>query len=148
MKWILIALVALGCGDKKQAPAEGSAAARPAAITQEMADTFEAYVVVFEKLTADVEHAGTDCRAALAVVQRDGKDVTALAPRGDRLREAVQAFKGDKPAGEWFATTYTERMKTAAMKLAPLETNCANDTELKTALGDVMGQFPMMKKKH
>jgi predicted RNase H-like nuclease (RuvC/YqgF family) len=145
MRWILIALVALGCGDKKQ-PA--SATTRPAVVTQDMADTFEAYVAAFEKLAADIEHAGKDCQAALVVVQRDTKDIAALAPRGEQLRDAIQGVKGDQSAGEWFGTTFGPRMKTASEKLAPLDANCGQSTELETALGAAMEQFPMMRKKH
>jgi hypothetical protein len=113
-----------------------------------MAETFELYVVAFEKLTADIEHAGSDCKAVLAVVQRDAKELIApLAPRGAKLGEAMQAAKGDPAAGEWFATTYAPRMKASSARLKPLETACAQDAELRTAVGEAMSEFPMMRKK-
>ena len=145
---VVLALVG-GCSDKKHdAPATGSAGARPAVVTAEMADTFEAYVVAFEKLTSDIEHETGDCKALLAVVQRDTKDVIApLAPRGEQLTAAMQAAKGDKSAGEWFGTTFAPRMKAAGEKLRPLETKCGSDAELKAAVGEAMSQFPMMRKK-
>jgi hypothetical protein len=145
---ILAALV-LGCGNSKQeAPAGGgSAGARPAAITDDMAATFEAYVVAFEKLTTDIEHAGTDCKAVLAVVRADTKDIVALAPRGDKLGEGMTGAKRDPAAGEWFGRTYAARMKASAAKLEPLVTACGQDAELKAALNEAMQQFPMMRKK-
>lgn len=113
-----------------------------------MAATFEAYVGAFEKLTADIEHAGADCKAVLAVVQRDTKDVIApLTPRGDKLHEAMAGLKGDPDATQWFAITYTARMKESSLKLKPLETNCTQDAELHAAVNDAMAMFPMMRKK-
>jgi hypothetical protein len=152
---IVIAILA-ACGSSKQdAPAagaagsgsaSGSASTRPDSVTAEMAETFELYVTAFEKLTADIEHAGTDCKAVLAAVQRDTKDLDALAPRGDKLREAM-AGKKDAAAAAWFATNFTPRMKTSSMKLKPLETACGQDTELKAAVDEAMSKFPMMRKK-
>jgi len=153
MKLGVLAIVVIlsACGKSKQegaGSASGSASGRPASITDEMAATFEAYVVAFEKLTADIEHAGSDCKAVLGVVQRDTKDVIApLTPRGDKLTAAVAGLKGDPNATQWFAITYTARMKASAEKLQPLETNCAQDAELRAALNDAMSMFPMMRKK-
>jgi len=154
---VLFVMVGVGCEsskqDSKQQPAPagsaaGSAAAgRPAVVTAEMADTFEVYVAAFEKLATDIEHAGTDCKAVLAVVQRDTKDLVALAPRGDRLRAAMQDAKGDHAAAEWFGATFAPRMKASSEKLRPLATACAKDTELEAALNEAMSQFPMMRKK-
>ncbi|MEO8842865.1 MAG: hypothetical protein ABI591_10605 [Kofleriaceae bacterium] len=113
-----------------------------------MAETFELYVVAFEKLTADIEHAGNDCKAVLAAVQRDTKDlILPLAPRGDKLTEAMKAAKGDPAAGEWFAATYAPRMKASSARLKPLETVCAQDAELHAAMDEAMSQFPMMRRK-
>jgi len=153
MKLTMLAIVAIlsACGKSKQegaGSASGSASGRPANVTDEMAATFEAYVVAFEKLTADIEHAGADCKAVLAVVQRDIKDVIApLTPRGDKLHEAMSGLKGDPNATQWFAITYTARMKESSLKLKPLETNCAQDAELHAAVNDAMSMFPMMRKK-
>jgi hypothetical protein len=126
----------------------GSASARPAIVTAERAEAFESYVVAFEKLTADIEHAGNDCKAALAVVERDTKELLVpLAARGDKLRDGMQVAKGDPAGAAWFATTYAARMKTSAMKLGPLETACGEDATLRQAVGEAMSQFPMMRKK-
>ena len=137
-----LAIVAMlsACEKSKQevpaaGSASGSASARPAIVTAEMAETFELYVAAFEKLTADIEHAGADCKAVLAVVQRDTKEVIApLTPRGDKLRESMGANKKDPAAAAWFVATFAERMKTSTSRLVPLESNCAQDAELHTAL--------------
>ncbi len=148
---LFLALLVLGCSDSKQPPSSSGSAsstsARPASVTAEMAETFELYVAAFEKLATDIEHASTDCKAILAVVQRDTKDIAALAPRGEKLRDAMKDAKGDRAAGAWFATTYAPRMKAATRKLVPLETKCSGDAELKDAMNAAMQQFPMMRKK-
>jgi hypothetical protein len=158
LRVLVLVTIAFGCGSKKdsaqEAPIAGSAAGsgagsgRPAIVTSEMAETFELYVVAFEKLTADIEHAGNDCKAALAAVQRDTKDsIAPLAPRGDKLTEAMKAAKGDQAAGEWFAATYAPRMKASSARMKPLESVCAQDAELHAALDEAMSQFPMMRRK-
>ena len=68
--------------------------------------------------------------------------------RGDKLSEAMISAKNDPAAGEWFATTFTARMQASAAKLKPLETNCADDAELRATVGEAMSQFPMMREKH
>ncbi|MEO6775628.1 MAG: hypothetical protein ABI467_21885 [Kofleriaceae bacterium] len=155
---LVVVTIAFGCGSKKdgaqEAPIAGSASGsaagsgRPSIVTSEMAETFELYVVAFEKLTADIEHAGNDCKAMLALVQRDTKEqIAPLAPRGEKLGEAMKAAKGDRAAGEWFAATYAPRMKASSARLKPLETVCAQDAELHAALDEAMSQFPMMRRK-
>ena len=148
----IVAMLSACEKSQQEAPAagsgSGSASTRPAIVTAEMAETFELYVAAFEKLSADIEHAGADCKAALAVVQRDTKEVIApLAPRGAKLRESMAANKKDPAAAAWFVATFAERMKTSSAKLVPLETNCAQDAELYTAIGDAIAMFPMMRKK-
>jgi hypothetical protein len=130
--------------DKSKGPPTST---RPAVVTQEMADTFEAYVRAFENLTNDIEKAGADCRAALAAVERDTKDIVALGPRGDKLAESMKATKGDTAAGVWFGTTFGARMKAAAEKLQPLQKNCSAAIDLHAALDNAMSLFPMMRKK-
>jgi arylformamidase len=143
----ILSIVALlsACEKSKQ---EAPAAGRPAVVTAEMAETFELYVAAFEKLTADIDHAGADCKAVLAVVQRDTKEVIApLAPRGDKLHDAMAGLKGDPAATDWFALTFTPRMQTSSLKLIPLESRCARDADLHAALDEAMSMFPMMRKK-
>lgn len=128
-------------------PAKPVAGARPAAITSEMGDAFEAYVVAFEKLMADLEGAGINCKAGIDVLERHGHDLAALAPRGEKLREGMKAHQGDREAAEWFATTYAPRIKAAATRMKTVALACVTDAKFKLAIGAAMAQFPMMKKK-
>ncbi|MEP6860726.1 MAG: hypothetical protein ABJE66_08915 [Deltaproteobacteria bacterium] len=148
-------LMISGCGSSNHdAPTAGSAdgsaagsSSRPPAVTAEMAETYELYVVAFEKLTADIEKAGSDCKAALSVVQRDSKDVIApLAPRLAKL--ATQDVKGDPAVVEsWIAKTYTSRIVASSTKLKPLETACGGDADLRAAIAEAMSKFPFVHKK-
>ncbi len=129
-----------GCGDKEPA--------RPASVTPEMADTFEAYIVAFEKLATDLGAPGMSCLKAVSVAKEDGAAVTALSPRGATLREAMKAMGSKDPAArDWFAATYEGRMRSALMKFGTLVALCKDDPALKLAMNAVMSQFPMMKKK-
>src|SRR5262249_58255798 len=80
-RWMrkLIALAVVVCaacgGNKDDAAGSGSASKspieRPAAITKEMQDTFDAYISAFEKLVSDIGAAIGDCKAIVAAIERN-----------------------------------------------------------------------------
>ena len=124
----------------------GSAAGRPASITDEMMQTFELYVAAFEKLTRDLAAAGTDCKKAVAVAQRNPAELAPIAKRGEQLRN--QMFDGKDPAaGAWLGGTYAPRFKAAIAQMGPVVAACTDDPALKQAMNSAMDQYPMMRKK-
>jgi len=124
-----------------------SNAGRPAVITDEMNATFDAYVTAFEKLTKELAAVAPDCKKAVAVVERNARELDALDARGAALTEQMSRAKGDPAAGEWFGKTYAPRMKAAVDKMKPLVASCENDAALKAAMTGVMARFPMMRRK-
>jgi hypothetical protein len=151
-KLLLLAVVACAaCGGNKDDTSGGSGSAapseRPAAITKEMADTFDAYISAFEKLVNEIAAAKSDCKAVIAAIERNTKEVAAMASRGDALREGLKGAKGNKEAGEWFGATYGPRMKDATMKLDMASGSCTSDPAFRAALDEAMSKYPMMRKK-
>lgn len=159
---VIVALAAAACGSKDSggsgsgsstgtsggsatpAPAPGE---RPAAISKEMADTFDVYVTAFEKLVGDIAAAKGDCKAVVAAIERNTTEVEKLSARGDKLTEGMKAAKGNKEAAEWFAATFVPRMKAATEKLQAAGDACSTDPAFRTALDNAMSKFPMMRKK-
>lgn len=138
-----------GAGSADSAGSGGaSAGTRPAAITNEMVATFEMFVVAFEKLVADLVTAGTDCARGIAIAKRHVSELTRLEPERAKLRAQLATLRTtDAAAGEWFGTTYGERMKASIVKLGPLFESCEGSGELKATMGEAMSLFPMMRKK-
>lgn len=159
---VIAALVTAACGNKDKDSSGGGSASggsasapsspaaqteRPAAITKEMADTFDAYVTAFEKLVGDIAAAKSDCKAMVAAIERGTKEVAAMGARGDALAEGMKAAKGNKDATEWFAATFVPRMKAATEKLGNVAEACSTDPAFRTAMDEAMSKFPMMRKK-
>lgn len=153
---IALMLISLGCSKASKDPGattEGSAAAkpaaastRPAAITTEMNETFDLYVVAFEKLTSELAAAAPDCAKAVTVVESNARALDALDARGAALRDQMTSIT-DPAAGEWFGTTYAPRMKAAVEKMGPLVEACEDDAAVKAAMNGMMARFPMMRPK-
>ena len=137
-----------GAGSAGSAGSGGASATRPAAITNEMVATFEMFVVAFEKLVADLATAKTDCARAIAFTKQHVSELTRLEPERTKLKAQLATLRTtDAAAGEWFGTTYGERMKASIVKLGPLFESCEGSGELKAAMGEAMSLFPMMRKK-
>jgi len=123
------------------------ASARPAVITQSMADTFEAYVAAFEKLVNGIDATHGDCKAAVGVIEQSTKSVAAMSSKGEALRDAMKSAKGDSAAGDWFGETFGPRMQAAAEKLRGAGEACKDDEAFRSALNAAMAEYPMMRKK-
>jgi hypothetical protein len=157
----LIAIIVLAACTKQESPPAAAASgsgnatgsstagpARPAAITQPMVDTFDAYVTAFETLVNDIAATHGDCKAAVAAIERRTKEVAAMASRGEALREGMKAARKDAAApGDWFGETFGPRMKQAAQKLGEVGEPCQDDEAYRSALNAAMAEYPMMRRK-
>ena len=145
--WLVPLLFVVACKKKEAEPAPAPAPAqRPAAVTEEMATTYELYTAAFEKLSADIVAAGTDCAKAAAAAEHDLPAISALDARGDKLRASMAAVT-DPAVRTYFGETYGPRIKQAVVSLGPLEKVCHDDPALKAAMSQAMEKFPMMRKK-
>ena len=153
-KLIVIAVLAACSKQEPGAAGSGSSSAgssaagsRPAAITQAMADTFEAYVAAFETLVNDIDATHGDCKAAVVAIERRTKEVAAMASRGEALREGMKSARRDSAAGSWFSETFGPRMKKAAQRLGDAGEPCEDDEAYRSALNAAMAEYPMMRRK-
>lgn len=150
---VLVALTAAACSKQDASSAAtgsgsgSSSSGRPAAVTQAMADTFEAYVTAFEQLVGDIAAAHGDCKAAVTAIERSTTAVKAMASKGEALREAMKSAKGDSAAGDWFGETYGARMQAAAGVLRTAGEACKDDDAFRQALNAAMAEYPMMRRK-
>lgn len=152
---VAAALVAAACSTRSRPSPGGGPSAptppaapvgpRPAAITDQMNQTFALYVERFEKIAGDIEHAET-CAAAATAVRADSATLDALAVRGDEL-SAQMVAQADSSAGAWFEQTYGPRFKRAIDEMATKEKLCGGDAGLRSAMEDAMRKFPMLRKK-
>jgi hypothetical protein len=145
---IVIAVLMFAACSKSSESSSSSAGDDPKQpVSKEEQETFETYVVAFEKLVGAIDDAHGDCKAAVAAIDRSTKDLAKMAERGEALRAAVKAKKGDAAAGKWFGDTYGPRMIEATKKLKKAGEPCKDDEAFHSALDAAMAEYPMMKKR-
>jgi len=138
-RWLVAVALVVGCSSKP---------ARPAAITSEMAETYDKYVSTFESFANDLGAPEMTCAKAFGVVKDHAADIASLvAFNGTTIKETVAAGAKDAAARKWLSETYGSRISSSAGKVAAVAVLCKDEVAFKIALATMMTKFPMLETK-
>jgi hypothetical protein len=138
-RWLVAVCVLVGCSSKPS---------RPAAITSEMAETYDKYVSTLESFANDLGAPQMTCGKAFGVVKDHAADIASLvAFNGTTIKETLAVGAKDAAARTWLADSYGSRLSSSAGKLATVAVLCKDEVAFKIALASMMSKFPMLENK-
>ena len=138
-RWLVAVCLVIGCSSKPS---------RPAAITSDMAETYDKYVSTLESLANDLGAEGMTCGKAFGVVKDHATDIASLvAFNGTTIKETIAAGVKDAAARKWLTDSYGSRLSSSASKIAMVTVLCKDEVAFKIALATMMSKFPMLETK-
>ena len=136
-RWLVAVCLVVGCSSKPS---------RPAAITSEMAETYDKYVSTLESFANDLGAEGMTCGKAFGVVKDHATDIASLvAFNGTTIKETIAAGVKDSAARKWLADSYGSRISSSATKIGMVTVLCKDEVAFKIAVASMMAKFPMLK---
>ena len=137
-RWLVAVCLLVGCSSKP---------ARPAAITAEMAETYDKYVSTLESFANDLGVEGMTCGKAFGVVKDHATDIASLvAFNGTTIKDTIAVGVKDAAARKWLSDSYGSRISASAGKIATVTVLCKDEVAFKIALASMMSKFPMLEK--
>jgi hypothetical protein len=138
-RWLVAVCLVVGCSSKPS---------RPAAITSEMAETYEKYVSTLESFANDLGVEGMTCGKAFGVVKDHATGIASLvAFNGTTIKETIAMGVKDAAARKWLSDSYGSRISTSATKIGMVTMLCKDEVAFKIAVASMLAKFPILEKK-